>query len=422
MARNFVPRTATDQLRDSVADFRIVIVNGPRQAGKTTLLELFHEGANGTYRSLDESEQLTNALSDPVTYVRVGDRPLIIDEVQRGGDPLVLAIKRAVDKDQSPGQFVLSGSTRFLTVPTLSESLAGRAAFIDLWPFSMTERSESGGHFIERAFNQPDAFVGAQSPWSRDAYVNLLCEGSFPEVIRLSSTASRRRWFDGYVKTVIERDIAEFADVAHSRSLPRLLALAAARTGSPFVFSDAARALGISHDTASTYLAYLETVFLTAMTPAWSTNATSRITKTPKVFLTDAGLVAHLLRVTPEALREPGHPHLGALLETFVFTELLKLRGLTSDAFNIYHYRDRDSREIDLICETPDGRLVAIEVKASATPSPRDARHLRWLQGKLDSRFIAGIVLHLGEHSFRYSDRIFSLPTSVLWDHAPLPE
>jgi predicted AAA+ superfamily ATPase len=158
------------------------------------------------------------------------------------------------------------------------------------------------------------------------------------------------------------------------------------------------------------------------MVPAWSTSLTSRITKTPKAFITDSGLAAHLIRATPEALREPGHPALGGLVETFVFTELLKLRAQTSDGFDLYHYRDRDGREIDFICEMPDGRIVAIEVKASASPSRQDSRHLAWLRDKLGDRFVAGVVLHLGRHTLSYGDRITACPVSVLWNHSALDE
>jgi predicted AAA+ superfamily ATPase len=413
-----IPRAATEQLKESVRDFRVVIVNGPRQAGKTTLLEMFLDEHGGTYRSLDEAEQLSAARSDPVSYVELGARPVIIDEVQRGGDALVLAIKRAVDRDRRPGQFVLSGSTRFLTVPTLSESLAGRAVFVDLWPFSVAERTGDAGDFLDQVFCGRHGIDGTRSPWTRDEYLTLIGAGSFPEALRASSPGSRRRWFNGYVRTVVARDIREFAEVQHAQALPQLLTLVAARAGSVFVSSDLARSLAVNHKTVGTYASYLETVFLVAMVPPWSTNLTSRVSKAPKAFITDSGLAAHLIRATPGGLREPGHPALGGLTETFIFTELLKLRAQTSDGFELYHYRDRDGREIDFICETPDGRIVAIEVKASASPSQHDARHLAWLRDKLGDRFTAGVVLHLGQHSLAYGDRITAHPASVLWNHA----
>lgn len=415
-----IPRAASDQLIEATDDFRVTIVNGPRQAGKTTLLEMFQRAHTGTYRSLDDAEQLRAAHADPVAYVGDGSRPLIIDEVQRGGNDLILSIKRRVDRDRKPGQFILSGSTRFLTVPTLSESLAGRAAFVDLWPFSMVERTRGGHTFLKSGFGQPRELLGATSEWTRRNYLDLVAAGSFPEALRMSSSNSRRRWFNGYLRTIIERDIRDFAEVRHATSLPRLATLVAARSGSPLVYAGIANSLDLSTETVRIYLSYFETTFLMSTVQPWSTNLVSRITKAPKIFLTDSGLAAHLVRADADALAPPGHRMLGSLVETFVYTELLKLKSLTGDAFEIFHYRDRDAREIDFILETPDGRLFAIEVKASSSPSPSDARHLTWLRDKLGDQFTAGIVLHLGAQGLSYGDRILSLPVSALWGHAPL--
>lgn len=419
---DLIPRAASDQLSDLVSTFRIVIVNGPRQAGKTTLLQLFQRTYGGEYRSLDAAETLATADRDPESFVRVGDRPLIIDEVQYGGDRLVRAVKQAVDADRRPGQFILSGSTRFLTVPTLSESLAGRAVFVDLWPLSLPERTGRGdAGFLEQVFTGPTSLVGPVSRWTRDDYLRLICEGGYPEVISIESPQLRRTWFNGYVRTVTSRDVQQFAHIQNIRTLDRLLALVAARSGSTLVVDDLARGLGVSAHGVRTHLSYLETVFLSTTVPTWSTNFTSRITKSPKLFLTDAGLAAHLLRATPEALRRPGHRALGGLVETFVHAELLKARARTSDAFEISHFRDRDGREIDFVCEGPDGLVVAIEVKASASPRSDADKHLRWMRSKLGERFAAGVVLYLGQQSYSFGDRILLLPVSAMWDHAQLP-
>ena len=173
-----VSRFALRRLAERVAAFRVVVVNGPRQAGKTTLLNLFREDHGGSFRSLDDATTLSVAREDPTEFVRYGPSPRIIDEIQRGGDDLVLAIKYLVDRDNSRGQFVLSGSTRFLTVPTLSESLAGRAVFVDLWPFAAAERFGTPGDFCELLFAGRQSFAGsAESPWTRADYLRLICAG-----------------------------------------------------------------------------------------------------------------------------------------------------------------------------------------------------------------------------------------------------
>jgi len=416
-----VPRQALLALRERVDAFRVVVVNGPRQAGKTTLLKILESERGGTYLSLDDPEFLRVALRDPGAFVRYGQRPLIIDEVQRGGDPLVLSIKGVVDDAPSPGQFVLSGSTRFLTVPTLSESLAGRAVFVDLWPFSMSERVGVGGSFVDQLFADANALAGAAATWSREEYLDIVCAGGYPEVIRLSRARSRSIWYQGYLDTVISRDVAQFADIHRRHVLPQLLELLAIRSGTPFVVADLANSLGISAGTVRNYLSYLDTVFLIALVPPWSSNLTHRVTKAPKAFLTDSGLAAHLLGVDQQALQWPGHPAIGAIVETFVYAELLKLASFSELDPRIYHYRDRDHREIDFVLQARDGRIVAIEVKSSLSPRADDARHMRWLAGKLGERFVAGIVLHLGKVNLPFGERIYAMPLSTLWGHGRLP-
>jgi predicted AAA+ superfamily ATPase len=235
--------------------------------------------------------------------------------------------------------------------------------------------------------------------------------------------AARRAWYDSYIDTIVQRDVREFSRIHQSSAMPRLLSLVAARSGSTLVHADLARALGsIGHDTVRNYLSYLEIVFLIRYARPWSDNLTSKIAKTPKAYLTDSGLAASFIEVTPAALRRPGHPALGGLVETFVFGELTKAASLADTSARIYYLRDRDGREIDFILEARDGRIVAIEVKASTSPSADATRHLRWLRDKIGERLVAGIVLHLGEHVLPHGERILAVPLSALWGHAPLPD
>jgi predicted AAA+ superfamily ATPase len=418
----YVRRNSEQRLRDLVAGLRVVIVNGPRQSGKTTLLRMYQEQSAAAYVTLDDAFQLAQARDDPATFAAQGPRPLIIDEVQRGGDDLIRAIKIIVDRSQDRGQFILSGSARFLTVPTLSESLAGRAGFLDLWPLSLSERTAGPADFADRLFNEPSGLLTARrSSWTRDAYLDLITEGGYPEVLTIGVPAVRRSWYEGYLSTVIVRDIGDFASLRDAEVIPKVLRLVAARAGSPMVHADVARDLAVRPDTVRNYLAYLDTVFLTAAVPAWSGNLTSKITKTPKVFVTDSGLAANLLRVTADTLRSPGHPALGGLVETFVLSELMKLQAASDSGFTIYHLRDREGAEVDFLLEGPDGKLAGVEVKASASPTASDARHLRWLKGKLGNRMTAGVVLHLGGAAGSLGDNIYALPVSALWEHRSLP-
>jgi predicted AAA+ superfamily ATPase len=418
---DLVPRMAQDLLDALAGALRIVIVNGPRQSGKTTMLKQYQLAHGGSYRTLDNRQDQEAAIADPVAFAGEGERPRLIDEVHRGGDWLIRAIKIMVDADPSPGQFILSGSSRFLTVPTLSESLAGRAAFLDLWPLSVAERTGGPTDFFSRLFDTSSSGLASQeSRWTRDDYIRVICEGGFPEVLPLTSAVVRRAWYDGYLTTVINRDISEFAEIGKASAIPRLLGLVAARSGSPLVVADMARSADLDRATTRTYLTYLDTIFLTVEVAPWSTNLTKRLAKTPKVFVADSGLAAHLLSVTASDLQRVGHPALGGLLETFVLTELLKLRTVSQIPVGVWQLRENQDREIDFVLEGPGGAVIGIEVKATTSPGADTARHLRWFREKIGDRFRAGIVFHLGSRSSSFGGGIQAIPVSALWGHAAI--
>jgi len=268
--------------------------------------------------------------------------------------------------------------------------------------------------------DEATSLLGASSsPWRRTDYLDLVCTGGFPEIVSLPARgAVTDAWFDGYLKTVIMRDVANFAHIQHGAILPRLLALLAARAGSTFVVADLARTVELSPVTTRAYMSYLDTVFLTATVPPWSTNLTTKAAKTPKVYLTDSGLAAHLLGIDAEALQPPGHRATGGLVETFVFAELTRLLAQQDRAPTLRFFRDRDGREVDFILETRDGRIAGIEIKSSTTVTADDFRHLRWLRERLGDRFAAGVVLHLGPHTHSFADRMVAAPLSAIWHHA----
>jgi hypothetical protein len=415
---DLIPRLASGLLDELASSLRVVIVNGPRQSGKTTMLRQFQRAHGGSYRTLDNRQDQEAAIADPVAFAAEGEPPRLIDEAHLGGNWLVRAIKIAVDEDPRPGRFVLSGSSRFLTVPTLSESLAGRAAFIDLWPLSMAEVTRGPADFLRRVFADPSSLRETESGWTRDDYIQAICSGGYPEARALRSQVARSAWHDGYLSTVINRDISDFAEIGKLRAIPRLLGLVAARAGSPLVIADLARSADLDRGTVRTYLTYLDTVFLTTEVLPWSTNLTSRLSKTPEAFLADSGLAAHLLGTSQSDLRRVGHPALGGLVETFVHAELMRLRTVSEIPVSIWQFRENDNREIDFILEGPGGTVVGIEVKATTSPGADSAKHLRWLRDRLGERFTAGLVLHLGQRASSFGDRIHALPVSALWGHS----
>jgi len=353
--------------------------------------------------------------------VALPDRPLIVDEVQRGGDPLVLAIKAAVDADGSRGQFLLAGSTRFLAEPRLSESLAGRARFVDLWPLSQGEIDETtrGDRLIDALFDAPaDLADGVTGIVSRAEVMTRVTRGGFPEAILSGSDRARRAFFADYVRTVSQRDITELSRLAQRVDFDRVLRLVAARTANELNATSLANDAGLGSETMRRYLPLLEAVYMVWRLPAWSANLTAKVVQRPKIHLVDSGLAAHLVGASVSALTDPLSPVAGPLLETMVANELAKQITWADHDCRLYHWRNRDGREVDLIVERSDGAMAAVEVKAAHTVDDGDLRHLAWLRDRLGGRFSVGVLLHLGDRPRRWGDRLVSLPMSALWDDA----
>lgn len=412
-----VPRHLQPELDKALDHFRVVVLHGARQSGKTTLARLVTVQRNGIYTTLDDDATREAALDDPITFL--ADQPglLAVDEIQLGGDRVVRAIKRLVDTAPTPGRFLLTGSTNFLTVPSISESLAGRVHILRLWPFSEAELAGRPTADMEGWFDVP-ARIGRGRPEERRSYLDRLCRGGYPEVTALEP-AIREDWFGSYVETVIRRDMFELADIRRGAAVPRLLRWTAAATASELNVAAASGTLGIHRSTVVSYLEWLGTVFLTHELPPWSTNFTSRAVRSPKLHLADSGLAAYLLGVGPEILARPTAAMAGPLLETFTVNEFARQMSGSGSRIRMFHYRDYQKREIDLIMERRDGALVAIEIKATRSPSTGQLRHVRWLRDKLDKSapgtFRAGVLLHTGDQSLTVGDRLYLRPISLLW-------
>lgn len=420
MSSLLLPRRALEVTRDHLANARVVIVNGARQCGKSELLRLVHREIGGRYVSLDVPGDLRVARTDPTGLIATSERPLVIDEIQRGGDPLVLAIKAAVDLDAQRGQFLLAGSTRFLTEPRLSESLAGRARFVDLWPLSQGEidRRDHGDRLMDRLFAVDVDDIVRQAPTGerRSLAMARLTAGGFPEAVLANSDRARRAFFNDYVRTIAQRDIVELSRVAQRVEFETVLRLLAARTAGELNSTSLANDAGLGPDTMRRYVPLLEAVFMAWRLPAWSANLTSKVSQRPKLHLVDYGLAAALNGASTESLSRAGNPLAGQLLETMVACELAKQATWADSGYRLFHWRNRDGREIDVLAEHADGSIVAIEVKAAADVDATDIRHLVWLRDKLGERFRNGAVLHLGDRARRWGDRIASLPINCLWE------
>lgn len=395
---------------------RAIVVNGPRQSGKTALLGLLNADRGGTYVSLDNPADRASAIDDPTGFLETGEPPLFIDEIQRGGDALVLAIKLALDRSSAKGQFALAGSTRFLTEPRLAESLAGRVRFVDLWPLSQGEIDSEPDGFIDATFQDPARLrVPLRSAETRAEIFERVCRGGFPEAVLAPTVRDRGEFLADYARTITQRDIRELVDLDQVSRLRDLLGLLAARTGTELNVADLARVAGIPSASLTRYLPLFETTYVHHSVPAWSRNLTKKAIRRPKLHMIDTGLAAVLLGVASDALARPAATIAGQLLESFVAGELARQLTFSETSATLRHWRDRDGAEVDLILEASDGRIVGIEVKAAIDVNDNAFVGLRKLQRLLGRDFVAGVVLHCGDRPRSFGSGLVSLPIEALW-------
>ncbi|MBY0502588.1 MAG: ATP-binding protein [Bryobacteraceae bacterium] len=404
-------RNLTSQVLIAVKDTPVITLNGPRQSGKSTLMmELTAAGYRSDYLTLDDLNLLSYVRADPQNFVEGLRGPVVIDEVQRVPD-LLIAIKRSVDRERTPGRFLLTGSTRVLQLPKLAETLAGRMELLDLWPFSEGELAGVEDNLVDQLFASKFD-LPSEPPKPVRPLVEALLTGGYPEVVERPEER-RAGWFQSYLQTVIEREARDVANVAGLADLPRLLGLLAARYGGLLNYADLATAAAMPQTTLKRYLAVLHAVFLFHPVPPWSTSRTSMLSKSPKVYLNDSGLAAYLLGTDRERLEQM--PHLiGLLLEQYVMSELSKQITWSRIRPALYHFRTHAGQEVDFVLETRAGDVVGIEVKATGTLSAKDWQGLGKLAELAGPRFRRGIILYRGDTLFPAGPNRFAVPIAYL--------
>lgn len=401
-------RHAGNLIGEALTDTRVVVVNGPRQAGKSTLAEAkLRQFDNGVARFLDNPGTRAAALADPVGFLD-HDGLMLIDEVQRVPD-LWLAIKHLVDRDPRPGRFLLTGSARLLALKSLPDALPGRSETIDLWPLSQGEIDGCPDGFVDAAFRLGSGLRATPLGLKRRDYVGRALRGGYPEAVHRESGRRRERFFGDYVSDLIVRDVQQVAELSRTSDMRKLISLLADQVGGLLNFTRLAGAIGVSVSTIRSWVSILETIYLVRVVPAWSANATGRATATPKIMFVDSGLAAFL---SSGAVTDS---KTGGLIENFVLGELARQLTWVQFSARLFHYRDRDQYEVDAVLEDNAGHIVGIEVKAAETIRTDDFRGLRLLQRRLGDRFTAGFVLYCGNESLSFGDGMVALPMSALW-------
>lgn len=402
------PRLLDTRIHEALNDTPAVLINGPRQCGKTTLVQL--HGLDMPYYSLDDDNLLASVRADPVRFIQRIERA-VIDEVQRAPE-LLRAIKMSIDQDRRPGRFLLTGSANLLAVPGVSDSLAGRMEILTLLPLMQAEIERRDNQFLENALTQNWPTQRAAYPTGTNLITRVLI-GGYPEMLARPTFARRVAWASAYLKALLERDVRDLGTIEKLSDMPRLLAVLAQLSGQLVNFAQIGGQLGMDSKTAQKYLGVLENMFLIKRIQPWNSNELSRLVKTPKLHFLDAGLQASLVRLTPErAMTDRGR--FGATLESWVCAELAKILSLTPEPWQIFHYRDKDKVEVDFILESTDRQLIGIEVKASATVTSDDFRGLKKLESLTQTRFVSGIVLYDGDQVLPFGERLWAVPLAYL--------
>lgn len=397
-ASRYLPRAIQSVLEARLAAFPVVVVTGARQTGKSTLARRI--GPDRTYLTLDDLDVLDQAQNAPDQLVTRASH-LTLDEVQRA-PRLLLAIKRAVDEDRVPGRFLLTGSANLELMASVSETLAGRAIYVTLWPMTRGEINGEGSVgrwdvFLDHEKDDWVQILTASQEERTESWKDLATRGGYPDpATALRSADARAAWFEAYLRTYLERDLQQLASIDNLVGFQRLIRAAALRVGNLMNQADLARDVGVPPTTAQRYLHLLEVSYQLLRVEAYSVNRTKRLVKSPKLYWSDTGLALHL-----SAEESPR----GAHLENLIVNDLFAWRETRTHRPNVLFWRTSKGAEVDLVVETPQ-RLLPIEVKATARVYTDDARHLLTFLGEYPDKADAGVLLYAGKDTYWLTDNV----------------
>lgn len=409
-SETFYPRLIESRVAESLTDTPVVLIAGPRQAGKTTLARQVAKNHEMHYLTLDDELVLLAAKADPVGMIRNLDRA-IIDEIQRAPQ-LLLAIKKSIDEDRRPGRFLLTGSANLMALPTVADSLAGRMETLTLLPLSQSEIYGATNNWLDSVF--AGHIPEISTPLIGKALYEAVLRGGYPEAVSRKTAKRRTVWIRQYIDALIQRDVRDVAGLDKLDHLPRFLRALAHTSGQLCNYSQLGGQVGLDYKTVARYEGIFEQMYLLKRVEAWGRNRLSRIVKTPKLQFIDSGLLATLADVSNiDISLDLGR--FGHILESFVYGELRKINTAADRNYDLLYYRDHDQHEVDLVAEDSSGRIVGIEVKAAATVRSSDLRGLKRLSTLAGEQFVLGVILYDGLETMPIGDRLWAVPISTLW-------
>ncbi|MDR2268116.1 MAG: ATP-binding protein [Holosporaceae bacterium] len=436
-------RWQENSLVESLKTSRVTILAGARQCGKTTIANQLASAAAGDidFRSLDDVAMLTSARADPHGFVHHNKRTLIIDEIQRAPD-LLMAIKKEVDENPAHGRFLITGSADIQSLPTVSESLAGRVSKVLLHPLSQGEIAGSCPNFIEKALQQQFHCDGITK---REA-LELAVKGGFPESVlsnrslsepnnfekflgadgaedrrsreRYDETRNAFNWCNNYVTTLIEHDLRDISNIRRHGALKELIKVLAAWSSKFMDKAGITSALSITKPTFDSYFFLVQNMFLVDTLEPWLKTDYEYVSKKHKIFMSDTGLMAGILGWNLDQV-EFDQDKCGKLMETFVHNQLVAEIDASSGNYSLYQYRDSEKREIDFIVQNRHNDILAIEVKSGSNVSSDSFKHIKWFREMNQKRGImknfVGIVVYTGRNIAKFGNNLWAIPLDALW-------
>ena len=391
-----INRKITNNIVEGLNNFRVVLLNGPRQSGKTTLVKKIADDVGMEYVTLDDPEKLELAINDPKNFLEFyGASPIAIDEIQFAPQ-LIPYIKIKVDKDTHKGHFLLTGSADFMKMHQVTESLAGRMVRYNLYPLANAEIRNKELNIIDQLFD--NEINRAQNTMSFEKVLDAVIQGGYPEIYFMQPK-QRSQWFDSYTDSRIQKDILEYRTISASklREIKTLLKLLATYNSDMLNFNNLAKRLQMSNKTIQTYVELLESMYIVKTIPSYHVNESLKVIKSPKLHFVDTGLASHLLNLDKENLLLKKDGVYGGMIENFVFSELLKQSTYSDNNVMIHHYRDLRKKEVDFVLENRNGKIIGIEVKAKASIKARELKPMLELSKESKNNFQAGFIFYGGD-------------------------